>query len=76
MEDFVLQLIHDFKELADEHLGTADNEYIWALGAGDAEATKCHLANMEQHKQLAHMYQKMSYNAYSIVEQFMEADEK
>ena len=64
------QMEHDFEELAKEHDGAADNEYIWSLGVGDAETTKMHVDNMEQHKLLARMYRRMKDDCLAFVETY------
>lgn len=69
-EMIMIQMEQDFEELAKEHDVAADNEYIWALGAPDAEQTKMHTENMEQHKLLARMYRRMKDNCLAFVETY------
>lgn len=37
------------KRYIDEHLGTASNEHLWALGAPNAESACLHEQNSEEH---------------------------
>jgi hypothetical protein len=60
----------DLENLAKEHDGTADNEFIWALGAPDAETTKMHTENMEMHRLLARMYRRMKDDTLAFVETY------
>ena len=69
-EMLINQMEQDFEELAKEHDAAADNEYIWSLGAPDAESTKMHVENMEQHKLLARMYRRMKDNCLAFVETY------
>ncbi len=64
------QMELDFEELAKEHDVAADNEYIWALGAGDAETTKMHTDNMEMHKHIARMYRRMKDDCLAFIETY------
>ncbi len=64
------QMEQDLEALAKEHDGTADNEYIWALGAPDAETTKMHTENMEMHRLLARMYRRMKDHALGFIETY------
>ena len=64
------QMEQDFEELAKEHDVAADNEYLWALGAKDAEQTKMHTENMEQHRLLARMYRRMKDDSLAFVETY------
>ena len=69
-EMLLAQMEHDFENLAKEHDGAADNEYIWALGAPDAETTKMHTENMERHRLLARMYRRMKDDCLAFVETY------
>ena len=69
-EMLLAQMEQDFENLAKEHDGAADNEYIWALGASDAETTKMHTENMEQHRLLARMYRRMKDDCLAFVETY------
>lgn len=60
----------DLENLAKGHDGTADNEFIWALGAPDAETTKMHTENMEMHRLLARMYRRMKDDTLAFVETY------
>ena len=64
------QMEQDLENLAKEHDGTADNEYIWSLGAPDAETTKMHADNMEMHRLLARMYRRMKGDTLAFVETY------
>ena len=65
-------LEQELRTLAEEHDGAADNEYIWALGAPDAESTAMHTDNMDEHRRLAAMYRAMAENAINLLEEFGE----
>lgn len=69
-EMLMTQLEQDFEALALEHDGTADNEYLWSLGAPDAEATKMHAENMTMHRLLARMYRRMKDDVLAFVETY------
>lgn len=69
-EMLINQMEQDLEYLAKEHDGAADNEYIWALGAPDAESTKMHTENMEQHRLLARMYRRMKDDCIAFVETY------
>jgi hypothetical protein len=60
----------ELRALAEEHDGAADNEYIWALGAPDAEGTAMHTDNMAEHRRLAMMYRAMAENVINLLEEF------
>lgn len=62
----------ELRALAKEHDGTADNEYIWALGAPDAETTAMHTDNMAEHRKLAAMYRAMAENTINLLEEYGE----
>ena len=62
------QIEQDLKNLAHEHDSAANNEYIWSMGASDAETLKMHAENMKQYRQLARMYRKMSEHASALFE--------
>lgn len=64
------QMEQDFEAMAVEHEEAAKNEYLWALGAPDAEQTKMHTENMEQHKLLARMYRRMKDDTLAFVETY------
>jgi Rod binding domain-containing protein len=69
-EMMINQMEQDFEFMAKEHEGAAENEYIWSLGAPDAETTKMHIENMEQHKLLARMYRRMKDDCLAFVETY------
>lgn len=69
-EMIVGQMEQDLENLAKEHDGTAENEYIWALGAPDAESTKMHTENMVQHRLLARMYRRMKNDCLAFVDTY------
>lgn len=70
VETIYIQMEQDFKALAKEHDGTADNELIWALGAPDAETTKMHTENVETHRLLARMYRRLREDILSYIETY------
>jgi hypothetical protein len=69
-EMIINQMELDFESMAKEHEGAAENEYIWALGAPDAESTKMHTENMERHKHLARMYRRMKNHCLGFIETY------
>ena len=69
-EIIINQMEQDFETLATEHEAAANNEYLWALGAPDAEQTKMHTDNMEQHKLLARMYRRMKDDCLAFIETY------
>jgi hypothetical protein len=73
-ETLINQMEQAFENIAKEHDAAADNEYIWSLGAPDAEQTKMHIENMEQHKLLARMYRRMKDDCLAFVETYDDAN--
>ena len=71
-ETIYLQMEQDFESLVNEHISAANNEYFWALGSSNAEDTKMHTENMEQHKLLAKMYLKMKEDVLAFIETYNE----
>ena len=69
-EIIINQMEQDFEAMAAEHDAAANNEYLWALGAPDAEQTKMHTENMEQHKLLARMYRRMKDDCLAFIETY------
>jgi hypothetical protein len=69
-EMLIEQMEQDFEAMAKEHDAAAENEYIWALGASDAEGTRMHTENMEQHKHLARMYRRMKSHCLGFIETY------
>ena len=69
-EIIINQMELDFEALVTEHEAAANNEYLWALGAPDAEQTKMHTENMEQHKLLARMYRRMKDDCLAFIETY------
>ena len=69
-EMLIEQMEQDFETMAKEHDIAVENEYIWSLGAPDAEQTKMHLENMEQHRHLARMYRRMKKNCLAFIETY------
>lgn len=69
-EMLINQIELDFEALAEEHDGTADNEYLWSLGAADEVTTKMHVDNMELHRLLARMYRRMKEDALAFIETY------
>lgn len=70
MRSVTEQVVQDIENLIEEHKVASGNEYIWALGAPNAEETKMHLENMEEHKDLVEMYSKMLAHVPTLIEQF------
>ena len=69
-ESIYLQMEQDFDNLAKEHAGTADNEYVWGLGSKDQETCEMHFNNMKQHQLLARMYIKMKEDILAFIETY------
>lgn len=67
-----IQIIQDMEELAEQYEGAADNEYLWALGAPDAEQTQLHTQNMMQNREMAEMYHKMAKCPATLLKMFEE----
>ena len=64
------QMEQDFENIAKDHDCAAENEYIWSLGAPDAEQTKMHIENMEQHRHLARMFRRMKDHCLAFIETY------
>lgn len=69
-----IQIAQDMEELAKQYEGAADNEYLWALGAPDAEQTQLHTQNMVQNREMAKMYRRMSRKAFDLITKYGEGD--
>lgn len=67
-----IQITQDMEELAKQYEGAADNEYLWALGASDAEQTRLHTQNMMQNREMAKMYHRMVKYPAALLKLFEE----
>lgn len=47
---------------ADNHLETAKNEHLWALGSSTDEAVMLHEMNADEHRMFANMLKAMANN--------------
>ena len=71
-ELMLIQMEHDFNELAEQYDGAAENELLFALGAPDAEATKMHTQNVVQNREMAKLYRYLVTRALDLIESFEE----
>jgi uncharacterized membrane protein len=71
-ELMMIQMEHDFNELAEQYDGAAENELMFALGAPDAEATKMHTQNVVQNREMAKFYRYLASRALDLIESFEE----
>jgi uncharacterized membrane protein len=71
-ELMMIQMEQDFKELAEQYDGAAENELMFALGAPDAEATKLHTQNVVQNREMAKFYRYLATRTLDLVESFEE----
>ena len=69
-ELLIEQMEQMLENAANEEDIAANNEYTWAIGAPDAEQTKMHIDNMEQHKLLARMYRRMKEDCLAFIETY------
>lgn len=69
-EIMIAQMEQDFEAMAKDHDIAVENEYIWSLGAPDADTTKMHIENMERHKHMARMYRRMKENCLAFIETY------
>jgi hypothetical protein len=67
-----IQIAQDMEELAKQYEGAAENEYLWALGAPDAEQTQLHTQNMMQNREMAKMYRRMAKYPAALLKLFEE----
>ena len=75
LEMMRIQIAHDFEELAEQYDGAADNEQIFALGAPTMEATKMHLMNVVQNREMAKFYRYLATRPLDLIECFEEDKE-
>jgi uncharacterized membrane protein len=71
-ELMMIQMEHDFNELAEQYDGAAENELIFALGAPTAEATKMHTQNVVQNREMSKFYRYLATRALDLIESFEE----
>jgi hypothetical protein len=71
-ELMLIQINQDLSELAEEYLGAASNERLWAKGSETEEEIQMHEANAEHASMMAQMYRNMAKYPESIAKLFME----
>jgi uncharacterized membrane protein len=71
-ELMMIQMEHDFNELAEQYDGAAENELMFALGAPDAESAKMHAQNVVQNREMAKFYRYLATRALDLIESFEE----
>jgi hypothetical protein len=71
-ETMMIQLVHDFEELAEQYDGAASNERLWAKGAEDSETAQMHEENAEHAVMMAQLYRNMAKYPNAILKLFME----
>lgn len=49
-----------YLDAAEEHLGAASNEHLWAIGAPTGEAATLHEMNAEEHREFAEILKSMA----------------
>ena len=59
-------------KLAEEYLGAASNERLWAKGAPDAETAQMHEQNAIHNHTMALFYGHLASRALDLVESYME----
>jgi hypothetical protein len=73
-ELMLIQMEHDFNELAEQYDGAAENEETFALGAPTAEATEMHLQNVVQNREMAKFYRYLASRGLDLIESFEEEE--
>ena len=71
-ELMMIQMEHDFNELAEQYDGAAENELMFALGAPTEEATKMHTQNVVQNREMAKFYRYLATRALDLIESYEE----
>ena len=71
-ELMMIQMEHDFNELAEQYDGAAENEETFALGAPTAEATEMHLQNATHNREMAEFYRYLASRTLDLIESFEE----
>ena len=61
-ENMKIWLKELYLEAAEEHLGAASNEHLWALGAPTDEASMLHEMNADEHRAFAMILETMANN--------------
>lgn len=59
-ENMKIWLKELYLEAAEEHLGAASNEHLWALGAPTGEASILHEMNADEHREFADVLKSMA----------------
>jgi predicted aconitase len=68
MEEIIREwLKQDLEEMIKEHLGTADNIHIAALGTEDNEEAGMSEEFAEAHRELAEMYRRMAAKVDQLI---------
>lgn len=61
-ENMKIWLKQIYLDASEEHLGTASNEHLWALGAPTDEAAMLHEMNADEHREFANILKSMAEN--------------
>ena len=51
-----------YRKAAEDHLITASNEHLWALGSDDGEIAAMHEHNAEENREFAQMLREFANN--------------
>ena len=71
-ELMMIQINQDLNELAEQYMGAASNERLWAKGAHDAETAKMHEQNAIQNHTMGLFYGYLASRALDLIESYEE----
>ena len=71
-ELMMIQINQDMNELAEQYMGAASNERLWAKGAPDAETAKMHEQNAIQNHTMGLFYGYLASRALDLIESYEE----
>lgn len=71
-ELMLIQINQDLSELAEEYLGAASNERLWAKGSDTEEEIQMHEANAEHNHSMGLFYSYLAGRALDLIETFQE----
>ncbi len=71
-ELMLIQINQDLSELAEEYLGAASNERLWAKGSDTEEEIQMHEANAEHNHLMGLFYSYLAGRGLDLIETFQE----
>ena len=69
-ELMMIQINQDLNELAEQYMGAASNERLWAKGASDPETAEMHKQNAIQNHTMGLFYGYLASRALDLIESY------